>query len=572
MTKFTPKLAAGIAAAVALATAFTSAHAQQLTPLYAGGGTLAEKVYRDIYNQYGSTASQDTCSLSSNTGGGTLLSKFCASTPYNANVEVLYAGVGSGNGKKALDSYSPSLYVSGPKKPDNPPVPSTRDFGPFYGLGTGPNWTPYTGATPNNVVNPYPKVTFSGSDDPLNSSDIATYNALTIKNVATNFGPLIQFPGLVVAVAIPFNPSGTSAHPWNPQGKLLSGGSSKVDLSTNTICGIFTGAITDWSDPSITKDNRGKQLGIGPITVVYRHDGSGTTFLMSNALLNQCGTTEPGAPVQSLHSIPAAWLTAAVQGGTAITYSPTTTPTAGHYYSNDNFFINVYNASLLPSNFYNDNGGFSGVTGGANGSAGVQQVVDATTGAVGYISPDFVQPITTGSDAKGNPLAAAANIQTYASFSAGTTAVYVPPAAKYGNFIMLSAVPPAFTGSPVPADNPLNWGEVNPTPSSASAYPIGGFTFIDLYSCYADQATVNALVNVPSAKNADKLYGLFSWYYGTTTVNGGIPATTLADNGFSPVPVAWGAAIKKLLLTNVATKVGVANQPKTACASVADGA
>ena len=57
MTNLNPKLVGGMAAAVALATAF-GANATT-TPLYSGGGTLAEKVYRDIYNQYGANASGD---------------------------------------------------------------------------------------------------------------------------------------------------------------------------------------------------------------------------------------------------------------------------------------------------------------------------------------------------------------------------------------------------------------------------------------------------------------------------------------------------------------------------------
>jgi phosphate transport system substrate-binding protein len=56
----------------------------------------------------------------------------------------------------------------------------------------------------------------------------------------------------------------------------------KVDylhLSMPTIARIFTGDISNWSDPAITADNKGLVLPDQPITVVYRSGQSGTTAL-----------------------------------------------------------------------------------------------------------------------------------------------------------------------------------------------------------------------------------------------------------------------------------------------------
>jgi len=56
----------------------------------------------------------------------------------------------------------------------------------------------------------------------------------------------------------------------------------KVDylhLSRRTIARIFTGSISNWSDPAITADNKGLVLPDQPITVVYRGGQSGTTAL-----------------------------------------------------------------------------------------------------------------------------------------------------------------------------------------------------------------------------------------------------------------------------------------------------
>ena len=91
MTIRTSILMGGMAAAVAL-TAGGSAFAAAPTPLYGGGSTLVEKAYRDLFNNYGSTASGDLCANLNATIAP------CPNTHYNSGVEILYVGVGSGNG------------------------------------------------------------------------------------------------------------------------------------------------------------------------------------------------------------------------------------------------------------------------------------------------------------------------------------------------------------------------------------------------------------------------------------------------------------------------------------------
>ena len=63
----------------------------------------------------------------------------------------------------------------------------------------------------------------------------------------------------------------------------------KVDylhLSMGTIARIFTGQISNWSDPAISADNAGIQLPDQPITVVYRGGQSGTTALFYDFIQN----------------------------------------------------------------------------------------------------------------------------------------------------------------------------------------------------------------------------------------------------------------------------------------------
>jgi ABC-type phosphate transport system substrate-binding protein len=520
MTKRTSVIMGGMAAAIALTTVASAGAAE--TPIYAGGSTLVEKVYRDLFNYYGSSSSGDLCRKSP------------APCPtkaqeYNSGVELLYVGVGSGNGLKALDTYTSSNFTAGSKVPDAAPSPSGRDLGVFYGTGTGLSWTP------GDTGPYYPSVTFADSDSPLGSSDVSSVSGL-------GFGPVIQVPGLVAAITVPFNPSAK----WKPSGVKPTGGSSNVDLSTNTLCGIFTGAITTWDNPEITKDNKGVPLGTGKITVVYRNDSSGTTFLFTNALLNQCGTR--AHPTPSTHRVPAQWL---IDNG--ITYSAT----APHYTSNTKFYITVFGKGHLPSNFYNDEA-VAGVTGGANGGGGVKTVINATPGSIGYVSPDNTLPANSSGPAT-------ANLQTVSTFVHKTTPVYIAPTPAAATAAMLPATPPSFTGgASAPATNPLNWGAVEPLPAGTNAYPIAGFSFIDLYSCYKSAATVAALTSTTAGK-----LGYLSWYYGSSTQNKGTPASVLANDGFAPVPANWSTAIKTLLQSPT---LGISVAGTKSCAKIKKGA
>jgi len=520
MTKRMPIISGAMAVAIALTA--TGAHALP-TPLYGGGATSIEKVYRDLFNTYGNIASGDLC----------IGRPICSATHYNSNVEVLFLGVGSGNGQKAIDANDSSLLITSSKVPDAVPAASTRDFGPFYGTGTGASWAPAdTGPF-------YPKLSFTADDNTLGSTDISAAAATTLGD-----NPLLQFPTLVETVTVPFNPSAN----WKPHGVTTLGASSTVQLSTNTLCGIFTGAIKSWSDPAITADNRGTQLGTGTITVVYRSDSAGATFLFTNALINQCGVTAytgtngtvTAFSTNSTHPVSGKWL----YDSNIFTYKSM----APHYKSGTSFFINASNAGDLPSNFY-----VNSRAGGASGSGGLQAAILATLGSIGYISPDFVQPVN-----KAGP--AAANLQTYASFSAGSTPVFRAPTAANGVPIVSASKPPSF---PTAAINPLNWGFVSPLPTGATTYPIGGFSFIDLRRCFTSPGDVAALAGTTGT------YGLFTWLYASKSVNSGSPAAILAADGFAPVPAAWSSAVTRYL-TSPATGLNVPHAG--ACKAVAHGA
>jgi phosphate transport system substrate-binding protein len=58
----------------------------------------------------------------------------------------------------------------------------------------------------------------------------------------------------------------------------------KLNLSAETISGIFLGTISKWNDTAIAADNPGVTLPNKDIISVHRSDGSGTTYIFTNYL------------------------------------------------------------------------------------------------------------------------------------------------------------------------------------------------------------------------------------------------------------------------------------------------
>ena len=81
----------------------------------------------------------------------------------------------------------------------------------------------------------------------------------------------------------------------DPSGRQIT----SLRLSPETIGKIFTGAISDWSDPAITADN-GKALPKKRIVPVVRSDGSGTSAQFSAYLAKQTKTWAAFAKAQGV--------------------------------------------------------------------------------------------------------------------------------------------------------------------------------------------------------------------------------------------------------------------------------
>lgn len=64
----------------------------------------------------------------------------------------------------------------------------------------------------------------------------------------------------------------------------LPGVNKDLNFSGDVIADIYLGKIAKWNDPRIAKDNPGVSLPDKPILPVYRSEGSGTTFILTDYL------------------------------------------------------------------------------------------------------------------------------------------------------------------------------------------------------------------------------------------------------------------------------------------------
>jgi phosphate transport system substrate-binding protein len=76
--------------------------------------------------------------------------------------------------------------------------------------------------------------------------------------------------------------------PWALGATLLSynlkRAPAKLKLSGPVLAGIYLGRITHWNDPAITRLNPGSKLPATPVIPVYRSDGSGDSYALSDFL------------------------------------------------------------------------------------------------------------------------------------------------------------------------------------------------------------------------------------------------------------------------------------------------
>lgn len=197
-------------------------------------------------------------------------------------------------------------------------------------------------------------------------------------------------------------------------------GITELNLTAEVIADIYLGKITKWNDPAIATANAGVNLPDTAITPAYRTDSSGTTFVFTSYLSD---------------TVPA--FKEAIGASKAVEWK---------------------------------------VGQGGKGNAGVAQIVQSTSGAIGYIELNY---------ATANKIAFAAMKNQAGKFVKAT------PAA-------VSAAGAAANAKMVPGKLTVNiWNQ----PGDA-VYPISGFTYLIVYK--------DAAVH-PGADRAGALVDFLKW-------------------------------------------------------------
>ena len=101
-------------------------------------------------------------------------------------------------------------------------------------------------------------VDFGASDAPLSQTEEQALSS-----------PAVHIPETIGSVVAAYN---------------IEGVESGLKLTGPILADIYLGKITTWDDPAIKNENPGINLPSRPILVVYRSDGSGTTFVWTNYL------------------------------------------------------------------------------------------------------------------------------------------------------------------------------------------------------------------------------------------------------------------------------------------------
>ncbi len=304
---------------------------------------------------------------------------------------------------------------------------------------------------------------------------------------------MIQVPTAVLPIVIAVNTTGLNIWRATPVG-----GTSGLYLSRRALCGIFTGIITNWNDPILTYDNHNTQLHASlPIRVVRRSDSSGTTFLFTRHLNQVCSN----------------WYYVQADGN-------------NHPYRPGNLAdwnLGAGTTVAWPASFLS-----------ASGDAGIASTIVSTPGAIGYVSPDYTRQVAR---PEISPAPVAANLQNHTNWAAlvgdttPTTAEHMPTAPSVANpeavltGLRLPSVKIAAAWSAAldtaALRNPTYRPPAYPNPALATAYPIVGFTMLDLYSCY-----------FPAAETST-LKGLISWYTGHhPRVSTAVPDQIARKHGF----------------------------------------
>ncbi len=440
---------AGASALAVCVTAMPAAHAASTTTVFGGGGTLAAKLYRDLFNCYSASAYTILATSPDNPANVTYptgQNAACTTEAKNA-VALAYEPVGSGAGQAAFTTGEPASFGS----------PATTNSVAYLNGS----------ATVAASTTPYPEVEFAGSDAYLSATQISQANAVD------NGTPIFAIPTVATPITLPV------------------GQVSGTKLLISDVCKIFSGK-------EIIKGNTA-----GTQQVFVRMDGSGTSFIFSEFLADNCPTS------------------------------------AGYAFTSANGF-----PSTAPSWSAAQVGTLSTITA-VSGSGGIASAVAASSYAIGYVSPDYVQPIVT---------SRAAYPAAVGLTAAKEVAPTVANTQKHVTAIASSSAYPVTYSNNIGAQ--LNDLLASGT-YAGTGYPIVGYTFLYAYGCYSSSfasGSIGTQAKGTYLKNA--LIALIPNAGAKPTTLQTEAAKIITASGFSPITYNVNQTVAALLYSTAAGSPG----------------
>ena len=439
----------GASALAVFATTMPAARADQTTTVFGGGGTLAAKLYRDLFNCYSASAYAIFATSLDNPSNVTYpTSQNAACTTEAAHpVAVAYEPVGSGAGQAAFTTGMPVSFGT----------PATTNSVAYLNGS----------ATVAASVTPYPEVEFAGSDAYLTPDQISEANAVD------NGTPIFAIPTVATPITLPI------------------GQVSGKKLLISDVCKIFSGQEIIKGNTAATQQ------------IYVRLDGSGTSFIFSEFLADNCPTT------------------------------------AGYAFTSANGF-----PSTAPNWTAAQVGTLATITA-VSGSGGIASAVAAASYSIGYVSPDYVQPIVTSRAAY--PAEVGLTAAKEVAPSVANTQKHVTATTS------ASSYPTTYSNNIGAQLNDL----LAASTYAGSGYPIVGYTFIYTYGCYSSSFD-GGLIGT-KAKGVDLKTALQA-----LIPNAGAHETTLqveaakiiTASGFSPVTYNVNSTVAALLYSTNASAPG----------------
>ena len=460
----------GAASAAVLSCLATGAFAQAAGTITGGGSTLAEFDYFVEFTTFNNAASGTAATFNN-------------PAPATGN-NILYWPAGSGSGQAAFLNDD----ISCDANKVNNTVGADGKAGDC-----------------SNTVGGVNAVSYGASDATLTTTQIAQWASSSVgQSVAGN---LIQLPSMGVGVGFPVVNKTITKNGATTKNVAVAGG---LVLTDDDLCGIFSGKITNWSGvTNFTKD----KVTAGPISVAYRSDGSGTSFLLLNHLSAVCTSSNSSFPLPLNVSTTFAAAFPVVAGSNPTTYQ-------------------------VPANFVGEKGS-SGIANYLSNTLPAGTGVNNVTSAIGYLSPDFttVDPMSNAFIGQDSPPDQKSALVVAAVTNGAKP--YIPTAtnvalglnhATQGQFLTA----PNGAG---PASMPQNY--VSLIQLTSQGYPVIGYTTFDFAQCY---------------QNATVAAGIISFmmdHYNTAAYT-----TTEANNGFVTISKSgakgFGNVISRAILSNAA--------------------